>query len=132
MKSLAWFLLALSMAMALPDCGSRPTDPPTSTLTGPWGAEQVGLVLAPTGGRLVSSCSEGWIDQPVRPDANGEFRAQGTFAAGPVPVIRPVEFSGRITGDEMQLSVLDMGTRIPLVTYTLQRGVEWDGSPQCL
>lgn len=96
---------------------------------GTWGGRHVGLELTAGGGALDYDCAAGTIDEPVRADASGRFTARGTHTPGMggperVDVARPrlpAQYSGRIQGERMTLSV-----RAPdeLGPFTLARGAE--------
>ena len=132
MRSYAGFIQVLVLSAAfLQGCGSKPTGP-TAPVEGPWGAEQVGLVLTATGGRLVTPCSVGLLHEPIRPDATGAFRVQGRYAEGPVSGYGPAEFSGHIRQNQMQLFIVENDTRELLASFTLQRGIEGPSDPECL
>ena len=96
---------------------------------GAWGGRHIGLQLTARGGALDYDCAAGTIDEFVRVDASGRFTARGTHTPGiggpervdvPHPHL-PAQYSGRIQGERMTLSV-----RAPdeLGPFALAQGAE--------
>lgn len=122
------FLLALVPLAA----GCAGTMAPGSPLTGRWGGEHVGVTLTPGGGRVEYDCASGSIDQPVMPAADGRFAASGTHVPGQggpaqvgyTPPSHPARYSGRVSGDVMDIEVDVPALGTKLGPYRLRRGAE--------
>lgn len=118
-------LIAAGVTLMVSTAGAEQAAP----LTGDWGGPQVRLVLTDKGGTLELSCASASLDAPIHPDATGTFTATGryeAFTGGPAladapPATTPAQFSGRITGDTLQLSVHPKGDKTAQA-YTLERG----------
>ncbi len=123
--------LPLLAALALAGCVAAPPPPP-GPLTGAWGAAHVGLVLDAAGGRLDYDCAAGTIDDPVDPDAEGRFIAEGTHTpgtggparVGETPPSYPARYSGMVRGDTMRLTVEVPVRALVLGPYDLRRGAQ--------
>jgi hypothetical protein len=104
--------------------------PSGATLTGSWGGEHVGIELHAGGGTLEYDCATGAIDEPIRLDGSGAFRAHGTHSpghggpdhVGEEPPRLPSEYHGRVRGDRMTLNVRVPSSDLTLGPYTLFRG----------
>ena len=101
-------------------------------ITGAWGGTHVGLVLDADGGTLAYDCASGSIDEPLRPDATGSFRAIGTHVAGHggpeiegrVPPRLPAQYFGTVRRERMTLRVRIPSTGVEIGPLTLRRGAE--------
>jgi hypothetical protein len=111
-------------AAALPQ--GRDTEAPSNT----WGGTHVSMQMTAEGATLQFDCAQGEIQQPIKPNASGEFRVSGTYTpqrGGPVqkdnpPRDLPAIYKGTIHGDTMQLEiVLDDQQQAP-ESFTLTRG----------
>ena len=99
-------------------------------LTGVWSGDRVTLTLTPTGGQLDEDCATSTISRPVRLNTAGMFAATGSHEAqgpGPTrldaserPAFKPVHFSGRFTGAELNLDVQIAGAAV--THYRLRPG----------
>jgi len=95
-----------------------------------WGGEHVSLVMSKANTTLEFDCAEGVIMNPIRPDANGDFTAAGTFTpqrGGPVkkdspPADLPATYKGTIHGNTMRLQVMLTGGNAQPPEFTLTRG----------
>jgi hypothetical protein len=95
-----------------------------------WGAAHVELEITDSGGRIDFDCAHGTIDEPVRPDSQGAFKAAGTFSperGGPTrdgdgSHATKVTYVGTINGDTMTLRVVVPDETQPGTTYQLARG----------
>jgi len=94
-----------------------------------WGGPQVILQRTAQGATLQFDCAHAVIQQPITPDAKGDFTASGTYTperGGPArkdspPKDLPATFRGNITGDTMQLEITFSGDQSPL-QFTLTQG----------
>ena len=95
----------------------------TSKLIGAWGGEQIRLVVKETSAALEFDCAFGEIEEPIRPDKDGNFEARGVYMperGGPgrevEPPLRryPALYRGWTDGKGMQLTVilLDRGREV--------------------
>ena len=120
-----WHLAAPALLVAA--CQS--VTAPTASLTGSWGGRHVGLTVAAEGGTLDYDCAAGTIDEPVRLDGDGRFRAGGTHRPGQGGPERigheaprlPATYHGRVRGDRMILHVSVPSTGAELGPFTLRR-----------
>lgn len=98
-------------------------------LIGEWAGDRARLALSATGGTIDYDCGSGTIKGPLRLDAKGRFKANGThdeFSAGPTPAdaaphARPAAYSGSLNGDTLTLVVQVAGESRPR-TLNLVRG----------
>jgi hypothetical protein len=82
------------------------------------------------GARLEYDCAEGVIEQPLRPDGDGQFTATGTHTpghGGPVRVgeilpALPARYDGHVEGEQMNLRVTLTDTGVELGSFQLRRG----------
>jgi len=94
-----------------------------------WGGDHVELETTEAGARIEFDCAHGTIDAALTPDAQGAFRAAGTFtperAPGPsrdqAPPTLKATYSGTIEDDRMTLRVDIDGQDVPR-RFTLTRG----------
>ncbi len=99
------------LLLLLAGCASMP--PAGVPLTGRWGGEHVGLELTASGGNLDYDCATGRIDGPVRPTADGTFRALGTHTPGTggpervgvAPPSHLARYEGQVRAGRMMLQV---------------------------
>ena len=88
------------------------------------------LDVTSTGARLEYDCAEGVIEQPLRPDGEGRFTANGVHTPGHGGPIRVGEtlpsfrarYEGRVDGEQMSLLVTLTETGAMLGTFELRRG----------
>jgi len=79
-----------------------------------WGGNHVSVQMRPRGATLEFDCAHGSIAQPIKPNAEGEFTASGTYTperGGPVfrsnpPRDLPAVYKGTIQGDKMTLEIV--------------------------
>ncbi len=102
---------------------------------GQWGGDQVRLTLDASGGRIEYDCGAGTIDTPVQLDAESRFSAKGKhedFSSGKVagsgptnadavPAVRGANYSGKVEGDQLSLTVRIDGDKVPR-SFKLVRG----------
>jgi len=102
---------------------------------GQWGGDHVRLTLEASGGRIEYDCGAGTIDTAVQLDAENRFSAKGKHedyssgkaaGSGPtdadaVPAVRGANYSGKIDGDQMSLTVRIDGDKVPR-SFKLTRG----------
>lgn len=94
-----------------------------------WGGRGVTMRMTAEGATLEFDCAHGNIAQAIKPDAQGEFTASGTYTAergGPVQKAnpasdKPATYHGTIKGDSMQL-VIKLSDNETLPSLTLTRG----------
>ncbi|MDX2005901.1 MAG: hypothetical protein SFU83_11535 [Meiothermus sp.] len=102
MRTAGWWVV-----LVLAGCGGSSL--PASPLTGVWRSIEAELRLTEQGGTIVYGCANGTINQPVRPDARGEFRVTGTYTQGypvegpgvPPREVKPGVYSGKVVGDTL-------------------------------
>ena len=102
---------------------------------GQWGGDHVRLTLDAAGGRIEYDCGAGTIDAAVQLDAENRFSAKGKHeefssgkaaGSGPtdadaVPALRSANYSGKIEGDQLSLTVRIDGDKVPR-SFKLARG----------
>lgn len=98
-----------------------------------WGNERETLFVFADGARFEGLCVEGRIDGPIVVGDDGAFEASGTFvpkggARLDAGEKTPVRYRGRVTGEEMELSIQD-GERRLLGPTSLRRGVRGGARP---
>jgi hypothetical protein len=112
--------------------GACATTVPARPVTGAWGGEHVGLMLTSTGGQLEYDCAGGAITEPLIPDPDGSFAADGTHTpglGGPdridyVPPSYPARYTGKVSGETMTLRVAVPSRDLTLGPLRLRRGAE--------
>jgi hypothetical protein len=95
-----------------------------------WGGASVSMVMSSENTTFEFDCAQGVVMSPIKPDANGNFTAMGTYTpqrGGPVkkdspPDDLPATYKGTIHGNSMTLEILlaDKAQQPPLLT--LKRG----------
>jgi hypothetical protein len=100
------------------------------SLEGPWGGDQLQLVIDAKGGHIEAGCASGEIAGPIKLTADGSFVALGTFQVhqgGPqradeVAATAPAaRFRGEVKAGSMRLEVLPAGATAPEV-FNLRAG----------
>jgi hypothetical protein len=93
-----------------------------------WGGDHLELKVTADGATLEFDCASGTMTHSLSVDAEGRFRARGTFTAErPGPVMRDspgatqATYTGTIEGDTMHL-VVSSGNPQPYGEYVLTRG----------
>lgn len=117
-----WLLIAVSAAVC--QVGGTPGNPEV------WGGPHVSMVISEKNATLEFDCAEGVILNPIKPDANGDFSADGTYTpqrGGPVkkdapPNDFPATYRGTIHGGSMQLEVVLSNKDQQPPPLTLTRG----------
>jgi hypothetical protein len=120
---------ALTIVFSLAAAGCT-TNPTSVIAPGAWGGSHVNMQVTSAGARLEYDCAEGVIDQPLRPDAEGRFRATGSHTPGYGGPIREGEilpafrarYDGHVKGDQMSLLVTLTETGDELGLFELRRG----------
>jgi hypothetical protein len=83
-----------------------------------------------TGASLEYDCAAGVIEEPLRPDAEGRFRATGSHTpghGGPIregeifPAVR-ARYDGQVQNTEMSLRVALTETGVEVGVFQLRRG----------
>jgi len=109
-----------------------PTTPATSggeKLSGLWGGLHVTLESSDQGSTLEFDCASGSISEPILLDSGGRFDVPGSYTRqGPGPTREGVahdtraHYSGRVTGETMELEVRLEGASKPIFDLALTRG----------
>lgn len=118
---------AIIPLVLLAACGKTPT---AADLLGTWGGEHIALTVTEAGATIQYDCASGTIDEPLVPDANGRFRARGTFIpakGGPIveeeePAQYPALYQGTTDGEAMTLNVTRLDTGESVGTFFLVLG----------
>lgn len=95
-----------------------------------WGGAHVSMVSSQKNVTLEFDCAEGVILNPITPDANGNFSAEGTYTpqrGGPVkkdspPNDLPATYKGTVHGSTMHLEVILANQDQQPPPLTLTRG----------
>ena len=95
-----------------------------------WGGQDVRLRINAQGAIVEFDCADGKISQPIKPDANGEFMAHGTYTPNRFGPIRkddpsremPAIYKGKISGDTVHLQVIFENKQMQLPPFTLTKG----------
>jgi hypothetical protein len=116
------FVIWLGVSLGTGQTGGTPGNPEV------WGGQHVSMVMSEKNVTLEFDCAEGVILNPIAPDANGNFTAEGTYTpqrGGPVkkdapPQDLPATYKGTIHGDTMHLEVIlaDKQQQLPSLTLT--------------
>lgn len=102
---------------------------------GTWGGDHIRVEVSAEGGvgaEVEYDCARGKISAPLDVDAEGRFDLSGTHVRegpGPIrvgitPPTRPARFAGRISGEEMTLTVTLTDTSQEIGVFNLRRGSE--------
>jgi hypothetical protein len=117
-------LLAIALCAAAGAGDSRRRLPP-----GSWGGVGASLEATETGARVEFDCAHGVVSEPITLDGNDSFEAVGTYVReGPGPIRQgdsrgpPARYVGRVSGDELSLTVTETQSGRALGAYTLARG----------
>ncbi|MDQ3089090.1 MAG: hypothetical protein M3Q78_10915 [Acidobacteriota bacterium] len=95
-----------------------------------WGATDIILAVEENAGTIEYACADGKIEEPLKVDEKGNFRANGVHIrqkGGPIredspPPRQPASYQGRISGDKMTLKVTLSETGEVIGNFTLERG----------
>ena len=120
--------LALTLSSVLLQAGTRPAVRRGAVAAGTWGGEHIILEVTDKGADVEFDCAHGQITQPMALDSHGHFDVAGTFSpehGGPVrrdeeTTAAPARYSGHVTGDTMELTIVRGEEKIG--AYTLTRG----------
>ena len=120
------FLFGVTVACRTPMSASADRIP-----SGIWGGDRVQLNVTEQGATTEYDCAHGTIDQPLEVDRTGRFSATGTHVfehGGPVrenePADRhPAKYEGRMTGDNLTLSVTLTDRREDVGSFSLRRDI---------
>ncbi len=115
-------------ALVLGPCDpSSPLRPPKGIL-GLWGGENAALIADDSSAHVHIGCTYGNIHQLIVPDADGRFVVPGeqNITAHPVDagIFHPAQFSGRIMGNNMSLTITLTDTTVTLGPVQLSFGKE--------
>ena len=107
-----------------------PNDYPERVEPGNWGGEHIGMVVSDTGAVIEYDCAAGAISVPLLLGSRGEFAWTGTHSpgrGGPVrvdepPNIHPARYSGRVSGNNMTVTLTLDDNSQPPQSFTLVRG----------
>ena len=126
MRPRATFALA-ALTIWLGPCDPTGLKPPPD-LAGTWGGENAALIADDTSAHIHIGCTYGNIHQRLALDANGRFTFPGehNITAHPVDrgIMHPAQFSGRVTGGRMELTVTLTDTTVTLGPVLLTYGKE--------
>jgi hypothetical protein len=107
---------------------SAATSARITEIVGTWGGDNAGLIVSDTDVHVHIGCTLGDAVGPIHPDANGRFEATGTYNVDAYPVsrgiIHPAQFTGRISGLTMTLTVSLTDTARVLGPVNLTYGKE--------
>jgi hypothetical protein len=128
MKHLIAFLTG-AVLLGLIGCGGDATGP-IWQVTGTWGGPHIQLVATADGAALEYDCAHGSIDGSLTADARGQFTLTGTYtreSGGPIrssdtPDVHPARYQGKITGNELALTITLTDSGEMIGPYTLTRG----------
>jgi hypothetical protein len=104
-------------------------DPERVTL-GTWGGPHISVEVTDKGASLNYDCAHGTIDQRLKTDRRGHFKATGThYREHGGPIRRdesqsgePAAYTGTINGQTMTLTVTLTNTHETIGTFTLTHG----------
>jgi hypothetical protein len=100
--------------------------------TGVWGGEHIRLEVTEAGATVEYDCAHANISQKIAVDRRGRFVVMGSYVAehgGPVRESDPsrgvaVQFTGKVSGKKLQLSVRRSDSRKLIGVFTLSLGHE--------
>ncbi len=99
-------------------------------LIGPWGGGRIRMAVTSGGATVEYDCAAGAIDEPIRPDHEGNFEVRGTHAlrpssgapGEPTPERHAAVFKGWTNREEMRLTVTLADTGRAVGEFTLGHG----------
>ena len=108
------------------------TDNSTSIPEGVWGGVHIQMQATAQGADIEYDCAHGTISEPIKPNAEGRFRVNGTHSLdhpgparqGVASEARPATYSGSVNGKTMTLTVTLNATSEVIGTFTLTQGNE--------
>lgn len=97
---------------------------------GVWGGQHIRLEVTDSGANIEYDCAQSTIDEPIIPDAEGNFDVKGKFTAEHGGPIRrdeennsySVHYIGKVKGSEMTLTVTNPEKKETIGTFNLTRG----------
>lgn len=106
-------VLTILAALATISCGAAETSDNALLTTGTWGGPDVQVTVAGQGTTTQFVCAHGTIDQPIGPDASGNFSATGTYvfehpatvAGQPSSDSHSAHYDGQVSARTMRISV---------------------------
>jgi len=127
MLTKAALVFSAAAAVLGPCDPSSPVRPPKGVI-GLWGGENAALIADDTSAHVHIGCTYGNIHQLLVPDAEGRFVVPGehNITAHPVDrgIFHPAQFSGRIVGTSMTLTIALTDTTFTLGPVQLSFGKE--------
>lgn len=123
-------LLPILGALTLTQASACPYDYPERIEPGAWGGEHIGIMVSDSGAIIEYDCAAGVVSVPLLLGSRGEFSWMGTHSpghGGPVridepPNVHPASYSGRVSGNDMTLTLTLQDNSQPSQTFTLVRG----------
>jgi hypothetical protein len=98
---------------------------------GSWAGQHISLEVSVEGAIAEFDCAHGAVSQRISLDRRGRFNVPGTYIAehgGPVregqQADSPVQFTGKVTGERMYLTVRRRGSGRLIGSFTLVFGQE--------
>ena len=112
--------------------GGEPNKKIKTVQKGTWGGEHIHLEVSEQGSQIEYDCAQGSIDQKIVLDARGRFKVSGTHVVergGPVRESGsskgdPVQFTGRVSGKKLELTVRRRDSKEVIGVFTLFYGQE--------
>ena len=125
-----WILLGVLLAVSCATASGSPQGRDREAPPNTWGGMHVSMDTTDQGATLDFDCAHGAVLEPIKPNAEGEFSAKGTYTpmrGGPVkknspPRDLPAVYKGKINGDTMQLEILLDNKELQPEPFTLTRG----------
>ena len=123
------FFFVVTLALTLSSvAGTRPAARRGAVATGTWGGQHIILEVTDKGADAEFDCAHGQITKQIMLDSHGHFDVTGTFTpehGGPISrdeesTPAPVQYSGHVTGDTMEITITRGEANFG--TYTLTRG----------
>jgi hypothetical protein len=102
------------------------------TIEGNWGGEHISLVVAKSGATIELDCARAVAERPLIVDSRGNFSLTASYTPesfGPARQNNPaqsfrVKITGRISNQQMTLTIKRQSTNKPLGTFKLRRNRE--------
>jgi hypothetical protein len=106
-------ILTMLAALATVSCSAAATNDSALPTTGTWGGPEAQVSVTSQGTTTQFVCAHGTIDQPIAPDANGNFSATGTYvfehpasvAGQPSSESHSARYDGQLSDKTMRISV---------------------------
>ncbi len=123
-------LLFVVFVTVLASCDATEPPSPGRILTGTWGGDDAGFIVADTAVHVHIGCTKGDIPQTVTVDGSGKFDVPGEYSVDVHPVARgiihPARFVGDVNGLRLTLTVMLTDTAVTLGPVELTFGREPD------